>query len=635
MNYNIEKAYTHNGYIYLEGWLVGRKESDLTNLMIYGKSGCFYPAHILRIERFDVRNFYFPKQIEGNYGFMIRFAPSEEEDYILYLIAGKTLKKIPFTVHEIIDNHSISRAKNSELKSLLGIRKTTSRQKDFEKRYHYLPKISIIVSIYQKEAAPLSDMFDSILYQTYPNWELLVADCSESNEVRHSIPLNTERGERKVEYHKFPNQTNSDDVHNTLLSRATGDFCIPLEANAVLEVHALECIVQTLNKNQSYDFIYSDYDLSDSFGVTTESVLSKPDWSPEILYSADCLARISVFRTTVLKKIGGWENQTISYLKLIEDSYQVAHIPQVLYHWRQQVFERTAATPQNSTLEYKTLLQEHFNRANLPALVESAKIDSQVFHIKWCQKPNKLACVLTDNDPSIKLEQVIPSWVKALEQSKIPYQLILLSNRQSHLQELPSGTKTILFHSPEEIPTYLKEIALNTDSSHILFAYTNTIPKNPDEFVDELTGWLANPAIGIAVPRLLNSKGTILSEGVFLQQNSPVSFNRQFQLYAKSYFGHTMWYRNTSAAFPNCFALSKALLDESPSFKGPFWFISLCQWIQKEKGMRIVMTPFADAISTYDWVEEVNQKYSKEYSQFVKEQNLPLNDPYFNSSWIR
>lgn len=638
LKYKIEKAYTHNGHIYLEGWLVGQKANDHTEIMIYGKSGSFYPAHILRLERFDVRNFYFPLEAEGSYGFMARFTPSEEENYVMHLIGGGQLKKIPFTIRQIIETHSLPAAKNAELKSLFGFRKTTAPKQDFEKKYAHLPKFSILVSIHQKESAHLTDMFDSVLYQSYSNWELLLADCSESKEIYQSIPFDMERASGKIQYHKCTKQTTIAAAQNLILSRARGEFCVLLECNDVLEVHALERILQAINQNPKLDFIYSDYDLSDSFGESIDATMFKPSWSPEILYSAEYVSRVSVFRTFLLKAIGGWseETQAVNYFELIERNSQIAHISEILYHWRQQAVERNVSTQLNESNLYQQTMQQHLQKMNLNATVEISPDDRQIFHIKWNEKAKRLTLVLADVDFKQDLAKSIDIWKDRLKQDGLnegDYDVVVMTNKQLRTNHLSEDIKLHICKL-EDYPKGLLTIAKESVYSHILFAYATVTPIS-NGLITELMGWTLNSNIGIAVPRILNSKRTILSEGLFLQSNAPVSFNRQFQRYGKSYFGNTMWYRNVSAALPDCFLIKRELLLECFSLNGIFWFQALCLWVQKEKQLRIVMTPFADVMDSYDWLESINTSQLESYHTFIRQNQLPDNDKYFNANWIR
>lgn len=635
MKYNIEKVYNHNGHIYLEGWLVGKKATDHTEFMIYGKNGAFYPAHILRLERLDVRNFYFPMEAIGSYGFMLRFTPSEEEAYVLHLIAGNQMKEIPFTLRQVIDLHTLPNAKNSELKSLFPFHKNTKGTQNFKQKYAYLPKFSILVSIHQKESEHLSDMFDSVLFQSYPEWELLVADCSGNIEVQHAVPLATERGERKIQYMKFSPQNTFANAQNSLLSKATGEFCVLLECNDVLEIHALERVVQILNQNQSLDFIYSDYDLSDSFGASRESVMFKPDWSPELFYSADYAARMSVFRTSVLKHIGGWEEatQSVNYLKLLEQPISVSHISEVLYHWRQQAVQHSSNSTENEIISYRETLQAHFTRMNWNTTVELMDEERQIFHIKWNNTPKELTLVLADTDSKCNLNDILLQWQTVLQRENIVYEIFVLAENQNRIKNITVPCKTLL-GNPLESYRKLSYLAKQSSYSHILWAYSSILPSSQG-FFKELMGWLNHPNIALVLPRLLYPKKTILSEGVFLQANMPISFHRQFQTYGKSYFGNTMWYRNVTTGCPDCFLASKKLLEEAPDFDGVFWFQKCCLWIQKEKRLRLLMTPFADAISNYEWVEDIKKSHLKEYQEFFKEYHLPDNDPYFNPNWIR
>ena len=54
-------------------------------------------------------------------------------------------------------------------------------EKQKKRKWKYAPKISVVVPAYQTPEKFLCQMMDSLLEQTYENWELCIADASPEN----------------------------------------------------------------------------------------------------------------------------------------------------------------------------------------------------------------------------------------------------------------------------------------------------------------------------------------------------------------------------------------------------------------------------------------------------------------------
>src|SRR5262249_46795064 len=116
----------------------------------------------------------------------------------------------------------------------------------------------------------------------------------------------------------------------------------------LLAPFALFEVVKLLNERPECEFIYSDRDLLNADGSRRFSPLFKPDWSPEAMLSANYLCHLAVVRRSLIEKVGELDPAFDGaqdwdwFFRLTEATKQVAHIPQVLYHWRH--WSRSAST---------------------------------------------------------------------------------------------------------------------------------------------------------------------------------------------------------------------------------------------------------------------------------------------------
>jgi glycosyltransferase involved in cell wall biosynthesis len=200
------------------------------------------------------------------------------------------------------------------------------------------PLISIIVPVYNVNSRFLNNCIRSVLYQTYPHWELCLADdCSTDPHVRPLLKDWENKDDRiKVVY--LQKNSGISEATGSAVELSTGEYLAFLDNDDELTSDALYQVIDALN-NTGADLFYSDEDLIGDDG-TVFSTFYKPDFNPELLLchnyithllvtSADLFARSGGF----LKEMDGAQDYDL-VLKLSTMAAKVHHIDLVLYHWR-------------------------------------------------------------------------------------------------------------------------------------------------------------------------------------------------------------------------------------------------------------------------------------------------------------
>jgi glycosyltransferase involved in cell wall biosynthesis len=241
----------------------------------------------------------------------------------------------------------------------------------------YKPLISIIVPVYNVSDVILTECIESVLNQTYSNWELcLVDDASTWDSVRNVLNRYENHPNIKIHYRKENGHIST--ATNDGISMAEGEYLAFLDCDDTLAENAAYEITKKLNKNPKYDFIYSDEDKLTEDGKCRKDPFFKPDWSPDTLMSLMYTCHLSVYRTSIAKEIGGMRTgfegaQGYDFvLRFTEKTKQIGHIAKVLYHWR----ERQGSTAVGTRVKpyamkaQKKAKEEALKRRNLEGTVE-------------------------------------------------------------------------------------------------------------------------------------------------------------------------------------------------------------------------------------------------------------------------
>lgn len=202
-------------------------------------------------------------------------------------------------------------------------------------------KFSVLVPLYNTPEAFLREMIGSVQKQTYPNWELCLADGSDADhdDVGRVCRELAARDERIV-YKKLDHNGGISENTNACIDMATGDYVALFDHDDLLHPSALYENAKVIQE-QGADFVYSDEAVFLSPDVThMVGVHFKPDFSPESLYSNNYICHLSVFRRTLLEQTGGFRREYDGsqdhdlILRLTNAAQKVVHIPKVLYLWR-------------------------------------------------------------------------------------------------------------------------------------------------------------------------------------------------------------------------------------------------------------------------------------------------------------
>lgn len=204
----------------------------------------------------------------------------------------------------------------------------------------YRPLVSIVVPVYNPRREWLDAMVESVLSQTYENWELCLADdLSPAPHVRPALLRWAERDSRVKAVFREKNG-NIAAASNSALALAGGEFVALLDHDDVLRPHALHRVVEVLQDDSEADLVYSDEDKI-LVGGARGQVNFKGEFDPDYLLSTNYLCHLSVLRRELVTEVGGFRlgldgsQDHDLLLRVSERARLVRHIPDVLYSWKQ------------------------------------------------------------------------------------------------------------------------------------------------------------------------------------------------------------------------------------------------------------------------------------------------------------
>lgn len=272
------------------------------------------------------------------------------------------------------------------------------------RKFRNAPKISVVVPAYRTPKAFLEQMMDSMLAQTYGNWELCIANGSpEDKEMEQVLKAYAQRDSR-IRYKNLKENLGIAENTNAAFSMASGEFIGLMDHDDLLAPNALYEVALALERDSAADVVYTDEDK-----VTTEldehfQPHLKPDFSLDLLRSNNYICHFFVVRRSVVEKVGGFRRefdgaQDYDFIfRCVEAAQKVAHVPEILYHWRTHKAS-TADNPASKMYAFdagKRAIEAHLARTGTKGAVEHTP-DFGFYRVKYPVQGRPLVSVIIPN----------------------------------------------------------------------------------------------------------------------------------------------------------------------------------------------------------------------------------------------
>ncbi len=234
----------------------------------------------------------------------------------------------------------------------------TRRQQEsavFEK----MPLISILVPLYNTPEKFLRDMIESVLAQTYKNWQLCLADGSDAEHVElvQRIVKEYQKDPRarmgstsgevdasgdscRIKYQKLERNEGIAGNTNHCLELADGEYLGLFDHDDILHPEVLYWYVKAINEENA-DYIYCDETTFKGDDINKMITMHfKPDYAIDNLRANNYICHFSVFKRTLLDgtelfrpKFDGSQDHDM-ILRLTDRAEHIVHVPKLLYYWR-------------------------------------------------------------------------------------------------------------------------------------------------------------------------------------------------------------------------------------------------------------------------------------------------------------
>lgn len=524
-----------------------------------------------------------------------------------------------------------------------------NKQKELsEKKKEYI-KFSVLMPVYNVEQQWLERAIESIMAQTYENWELCIVDDASTD--KYLIEYLTTITNEKIKI-KFAKENGGISVATNLAAEmATGEYILLMDNDDEITNDALQEFYQCITEKGA-EVIYSDQDSIDINGNHSCPVY-KPDWSPDLFRSQMYIGHLCGFKKDLFFEVGGFRKQfdgSQDYdllLRIIEKTNKIEHIDKVLYSWR-TLPTSTAANPNAKPYaQYAGLnaIQEHLDRT----IGEGAKVveteDLFVYDIQYPLKVNtKISIIIPTKDHVEDLKIAIDS---IFEKSTYKnFEIIILNNNSEekktydYFKWLVTNWENIRVENAfyEFNWSKLNNHGISVATGDVYIFLNNDVKIVTPDWMERLAAKALRKDVGAVGAMLLYEDETIQHAGVVVGLGGWADhiYKGALPIHNGTPYISPVVTRNVTAVTGACMAIAKKTIEKIGFFNDNFIIcgsdVEMCIRANK-KGLVNIYDPYVRLVhyeskSRGTFVPEIDFKLSDKFYAPYREKG----DPYYNNN---
>ena len=479
------------------------------------------------------------------------------------------------------------------------------------------PKISIVVPLYNTPLDFLDEMLDSVVNQTYKNWELCCVDAGKDEAVGQHVQARA-KADARIRYQKLEKNELIPGNTNKGFEMATGEYIALLDHDDILHPCALWYVAQAIAE-QGADFVYTDE-------VTFEGDIDhltvyhfKPDYMLDNLRSNNYICHLSVFSAALLAKVGGDERAEFNgsqdydlYLRLTEQAEKIVHIPHLLYYWRSS----PASVASNISAKTYCLeaamkaLRAHYDRMGVPVDAVTMVPNTPGFYKTdyTITKPGRVSVLIPSCDHSGDLRVCVESIYR--KTTYPDFEVIIIENNSKEpatfrcyeqlQKEHPDTLHVLTWQGTGFNYSALNNFGARAATGEYLLLLNNDTEVISPRWMEEMVMYAQQDRVGCVGAKLLYPDNTIQHAGIgFGFLTLAAHMHKNFPVGHPGYMGRLVYAQDVYAVTAACLMVRKDVYEQvnglDESFAVAFNDVDFCVRV-REAGYTNVFTPVCPAV---------------------------------------
>ena len=544
------------------------------------------------------------------------------------------------------------------------------RRQEQETVFPRMVKFSILVPLYNTPQEFLTAMLDSVINQTYGNWELCLADGSDdAHNYVGQVCLEYQKedkgrtgGKERIVYKKLEKNEGIAGNTNRCLAMATGEYIGLFDHDDIIHPSVLYEYAKVINEQEA-DYIYCDETTFKNNDINRMLTMHfKPDYAIDNLRANNYICHFSVFYRHLLDgnelfrtKFDGSQDHDM-ILRLTDKAKKVVHVPKLMYYWRSHAGS-VASGIQAKTYAVdaaKGAVAAHLRKHGFEHFkITSTRAFETIFKISYQIIGNpKISIIIANKDHEPDLRRCITF---ILEKSTYDnFEIIVVENNsetaeiQKYYEELKENEKVkVITYQGAFNYSAINNLGASKAEGEYLLLLNNDTQVITVNWMEELLMYAQRNDVGAVGAKLYYGDKTIQHAGVVLGLGAHRTAGHSHYMQHREnlgYMGRLCYTQNVSAVTGACLMVSKALFEKAGGLEESFAVslndVDFCIKL-REMGYLNVFTPFAElyhfesASRGLDDKGEKAERYNEESARFREKwkEVLAKGDPYYNPNF--
>ncbi len=476
-----------------------------------------------------------------------------------------------------------------------------------------MPLISVVVPCFDSDEMFLKECISSVVSQSYANWELLIVDGSaNSSDTVRKVCESFE--DKRIRYIPLPDNLGIAGNTNSGINEARGEWIAFLDHDDKLASDALFSYVHAVNDDASIDALYCDEDAFTKGDDYRWPFFKSTALNLDLLYAHNCVTHFLAVKREVLDEVGlslddvsGAQDYDLT-LRLVGAGKKIAHVPRMLYHWRQHA-DSTAGDNVDSKPYAQTAgrvaLQRHFNHRGIAGRVEDTE-HPFVYRMRYAMPiPHPLVSIVIPNKDHIEeLDACIRSILTRSTYRE--FEIVVVENNSEDARTFEYYER--IQRDFPQVSVCIWEGAFNysaiinfgvdqAEGSRLLLLNNDTEVISAD-FIPEMLGYMERPEVGVVGAKLYFRDGLVQHAGIEVGPfDVIVHVNQDFTREREGYRGRATRPGNFSAVTGACQMVRRDVFEEiggyDEAFAVGFNDADFCMRAY-QAGYLTVFTPYAE-----------------------------------------
>lgn len=540
-----------------------------------------------------------------------------------------------------------------------------------ERRFDHPVTFSIVVPLYRTPEKFLRELIESVEKQTYPHWELCLADGSVTENSTENADAEGQpapalsplqdileeyvRKDPRIKVKYLEKNEGISGNTNAALKMAAGDFMVLCDHDDLLAPDALYECADAIEKNPEIDILYTDEDKISYRGDRYLEPNFKPDFNPDLLCSTNYICHLFVFRRWLFEQCGGFHSEFDGaqdqdlILRYTERAGKICHIPKVLYHWRKSP-DSTAADPEHKRYAFENgakAVTAHYRRLGIPAEARIGEVLGVYRTVySWTEQP-LVSIIVPNKDHAEDLRRCIES----VEEKSVyrNFEWIIVENNSteeqtfSYYEELKKkeNTRVVVWKGPFNFSAINNFGAGFSRGTYLWLLNNDTEMIRPESMKDMLDICMRSD-VGIVGAKLYYPDDTIQHAGVIIGAGGIAG--HMFTGLGRGLAGYglrAICTQDLNAVTAACMMVKKEVYDRvgglDEKFQVAFNDIDFCLRVRRE-GYLVVYDAWAEFYHFesksrgQDNTGEKLKRFQSEINRFAERWKdlLVQGDPYYN-----